>query len=256
MQLIYVHHVRIGAAGYVLTAVLLTASPAWTADVSVAVAANFTGAMKALITAFQAASKHTVVMSTGSTGTLYAQTINGAPYDVFLSADSETPRRLEAEGQAVAGGRFTYAFGKLVLWCPVPGVVDSEGGVLKTAFQHLAIANPATAPYGAAAEQVLRKMGLWDSVRGRIVQGENVTQTFQFAASGNADIGFVAYSQFIEEGSKGSCWVVPDSMYSPLEQQVVLLKRAHQNSSALELLAFLKGPVARAIIVQHGYRVP
>ena len=199
-------------------------------EIHVAVAANFLGTMNEVAAQFEQTTGSHVIVSSGSTGSLYAQIENGAPYDIFLSADSEATRRLESAGTAVAGSRFAYAIGKLALWSADPKRVDQGGKVLRSSeIKHLAIPNPDIAPYGAAAQQVLQRMGLWESLKPRLVQGESVAQTFQFVAGGNAEAGFVAYSQVKESHNVGSCWIVPQEMYSPLEQQAVLLQRARDN---------------------------
>lgn len=245
----------------VLGVAIALASPWADADeVRVAVAANFAQTLTALAEAFTAATGHRVLASTASTGKHYAQIRNGAPFEVFLAADAERPARLEAEGLSVPGTRFTYAVGRLVLWSPRPGYVDADGAVLnQEAFRHLAIANPKTAPYGDAARQVLTHLGLWDSLQARLVRGENVGQAFQFIASGNAELGFVALAQIQYPGSPvdGSRWLPPADWYAPLLQQAVLLPRGRDHAAARALLAFLRGsPVARQIIEAHGYALP
>ena len=221
--------------------------------VRVAVAANFTSAMQQISASFERHSGDHVVLSFGSTGSLYAQIRHGAPYDVFLAADERRPRLLEEAGVAVAGSRFTYAVGRLVLWSATPGVVDAQGEVLKHGkFARLAIANPKTAPYGAAAQQVLQRLKLWSTLQPRIVRGENIAQAHQFVATGNAKLGFVALSQVMKTGG-GSQWRVPQSMYTPIRQQAVLLKRGKDNAAARALIAYLKGAQGRAVIERFGY---
>jgi molybdate transport system substrate-binding protein len=235
---------------------VLTAAMAQAAQVHVAVAANFVGTLDRLATAFEASSGNTLVASSGSTGTLYAQIRNGAPYDVLLAADAEHPKRLEQAGLAVPGSRFTYARGQLVLWSRDPGRVDREGRVLRTdTFRHLAIANPGTAPYGAAAQQALQHLGLWSALAPRLVRGENIGQTFQFVYGGNAELGFVALAQVrqLNPNTRGSWWVVPPKLYDPIEQQGVLLTRARGNAAARAFLTFLQGKRARDIIQADGY---
>jgi molybdate transport system substrate-binding protein len=224
-------------------------------EIRVAVASNFAGAMQTLAAAFEAQTGNRVVLSFGSTGKHYAQIINGAPFDAFFAADEQRPARLEAARRAVAGTRFTYALGRLVLWSPRAGYVDAQGRVLRGDFRHLAIANPRLAPYGRAAEEVLRALGLWEEVADRLVRGENVAQAFQFVASGNAELGFVARAQLVQPpGSKnGSRWLVPPTLYSPITQQAVLLK---DHGAARELLAYVRGGQARAVIEHYGYAVP
>lgn len=206
--------------------------------------------------AFEAQTNHRLMVSYASTGKHYAQIVNGAPFDVFLAADLERPRRLEAKGLAVAGSRFTYALGKLVLWSPQPGLFgDGAEFLIEGNFRFLAIANPRTAPYGLAAEQTLRRLGLWETLWTRIVRGENVGQTYAYVQSGNAELGFVALSQvsIAADQVTGSIWMVPEGLYQPVEQQAVLLT---DNDAARTLLAFLRGEQAATVIRAHGYALP
>jgi molybdate transport system substrate-binding protein len=241
-----------------LSVLALASQAAQAGEVAVAVAANFQVPLEKLGKTFTAKTGHHVQASPGSSGKLYAQILEGAPFDVMLSADAARPRRLEEAGAIVAGSRFTYALGRLVLWSRDPALVDQQGAVLaKRSFHHLAIANPETAPYGAAARQVLEKMKLWPSVEPLLVQGEDIGQTYQFVATGNAELGFVALSQMrTAPPAGGSMWIVPASLYAPIEQQAVLLKRAKDNPAALALLNFLRSPEARAAMEQEGYGVP
>ena len=220
--------------------ILLTASLAIRADeATIAVAANFTAPMQRIASDFERASGHRLKLSFGGTGKLYAQIANGAPFDVLLSADDETPARLEKEGLGVAGSRFTYATGRLVLWSPVDGRVDGEGKVLRDqGIRHIAIANPKTAPYGQAAIETLQAMGLLGSLQGKFVQGENIAQAFQFVQTGNAELGFVALSQVWKDGrlASGSGWVIPAGQHQPIRQDAVLLSRASGNPAARALL--------------------
>ena len=241
-----------------LTALLLalTAPGAVAADVRVAVAANFTAPMQAIAAGFEQATGHKVQLAYGATGMFYAQIKNGAPFDVLLAADDETPAKLEREGAAVAGSRFTYAIGQLALWSAKPGYVDDRGAVLKQgAFAHLALANPRLAPYGAAAVETLNKLGLLAALQPRFVQGENIAQTFQFVSTGNAELGFVALSQVYERGAlkSGSAWIVPASLHSPIRQDAVVLVRGRDNPAARALLTYMKEDKARAIIRAYGY---
>ena len=209
--------------------------------------------MTELVSAFEAASEHTVVVSAGSTGAHYAQIKNGAPFELFFAADAARPTLLEAEGLAVRGSRVTYAIGRIALWIPRAGFVDAEGRVLETtSFRHLAIANPDLAPYGAAAREVLEQRGLWDALRDRIVQGQDIGQTYSFVYSGNAELGFVAYSQIArpQQPIEGSFWLVPEELHEPIEQQAVLLKDV---PGARAFLAFVESPDAHAIIRSFGY---
>ncbi|WP_353235886.1 molybdate ABC transporter substrate-binding protein [Diaphorobacter ruginosibacter] len=224
-------------------------------EVAVAVAANFTAPMQKLGAMFEKQTGNKVVISSGATGKFYAQIVNGAPYDVLLAADDTTPEKLENEGKAVKGTRYTYAIGQLVLWSPRDNYVDSEGKVLNTQFDHISIANPKLAPYGAAAMQALDHLKLTDSIKPRIVTGENIGQTYQFVATGNAPLGFVALSQVMTDGkvTKGSYWIVPESMHEPIRQDAVLLNKGENNDTAKELLKYLKSDEARAVIKTYGY---
>jgi len=222
----------------------------------VAVASNFTAAARTLADEFQRHSGHKVVLVSGSTGKQYAQIVHGAPFDVFLAADSRRPQRLEREKRTAPGSRFTYAFGRLVLWSPDPALVDEQGLVLVSGqFDHLAIANPRLAPYGRAARQVLQALHLWDGQQSRLVQGENIGQAHQFVRSGNAELGLLAYSQVLQDDGRpqGSLWFVPDNLYEPIEQQAVLLR---DGPVARAFLNYLKGREARSLIRQFGYGVP
>ena len=224
--------------------------------VSVAVAANFTAPMQKIAAAFEVDTGHKAELSFGATGKFYAQITHGAPFQVLLSADDTTPARLEREGKAVAHSRFTYAIGTLVLWSAQPGTVDAKGDVLKSGdFKHLAIANPKLAPYGAAALQVMEKLGVATALQPRLVQGENIAQTFQFVSTGNAQLGFVALSQVMADGTirSGSAWQVPASLHEPIRQDAVLLMPGKDSAAASALLTYLRGSKARAIIHSYGY---
>lgn len=226
------------------------------AQVQVAVAANFFAPMKLLAEDFEKATGHKAVLTSGATGKFYAQIKSAAPFDVFLAADDETPKRLEQEGAAVAGSRFTYAIGKLVLWSADPDLVDRNGEVLKRGkFAHIALAAPKLAPYGAAAIETMTRLGLLASLRPRFVQGENLGQTFSFVATGNAELGFVALSQVLENGKlkSGSAWIVPANLYEPIRQDAVLLGRAKDNPAATALMSFLQSDRAQAAIRSFGY---
>ena len=225
------------------------------AETKVAVAANFTDAAREIATAFKARTGHEAALSFGSSGQFYAQIANGAPYEVFLSADAERPRKAEAEGLAVPGSRFTYAVGRLVLFSRTPGLVDGEGAVLKTGrFEKLSIADPRAAPYGRAAVEALTRLKLYDALKPRIVQGASITQAFQYVQTGAAELGFVALSQVVGEPG-GSRWIVPAADHAPIEQQAVLLKTGQDREAAKAFLKFLKGPEAKAIIRRYGYEV-
>ena len=227
-------------------------------EVRVAVAANFTAPMREIGANFERESGHRAALSFGATGMFYAQIGNGAPFDVFLSADDETPARLEKAGIAIAGTRFTYAIGRLALWSTREGYVDEKGEVLRNApFQHLAIANPRTAPYGRAALQALTRLGEVERAKARFVQGENITQTYQFVATGNAELGFVALSQVVKDDklASGSAWVVPSNLHDPIRQDAVLLAPGARNPAARALLEYLKSEKAKALIRSYGYEV-
>lgn len=241
-----------------LLAILAWSGAANAGEVQVAVAANFAGPMEKLAAEFQKDTGHKAVVATGATGKFYAQIKNGAPFEVLLAADDETPARLEKEGKAVAGSRFTYAVGRLVLWSARDVYVDAAGNVLKTGdFKHLSIANPKTAPYGAAAVSTLERLGLRDRLQPRIVQGENIAQAWQFASTGNAELGFVAQSQVWRDGkfTSGSGWIVPASMHDPIRQDAALLNKGNGNPAAQALLQYLRSDKARALIRTFGYEV-
>lgn len=226
------------------------------AEIPVAVAANFAGPMAEIAAGFSAASGHRLKISTGPTKRFYTQIIAGAPFQVLLAADSDTPRQLVSEGRAIAGSSFTYATGRLALWSAQPGRVDALGKVLAGgSFARLAIANPKLAPYGAAAMEVLSKLQLADAVRDKLVVGESVAQSFQFVATGNADLGFVALSQLrrSDKAVPGSYWLVPRSLHSPLRQDAVLLVAGAGSEAAAAFLAHLKSPAVQRILAAHGY---
>lgn len=225
-------------------------------NVAVAVAANFTAPMQKIAAQFEQDTGHKAELSFGATGKFYAQIKNGAPFGILLAADDATPAKIAKEGLGVDASRFTYAIGQLVLWSKQANTVDAEGKVLsKTDWQHIAIANPKLAPYGAAAMQTLDKLGLTSQVQPRIVQGENIGQTYQFAASGNAELGFVALSQVTENGKlrEGSAWVVPANLHDTIRQDAIVLKPGEGNAAAAALMQYLKGDKARAVIQSYGY---
>lgn len=225
-------------------------------EVRVAVAANFAAPAQRVAAAFTEATGHAIKLSPGATGKFFSQIVSGAPFEVLLSADDETPRRLAVEGYALAATRFTYAVGRLVLWSPQPGLVDERGAVLHTAkVTRIAIADPKVAPYGAAAMEVLRGMGLADTVRTKLVTGASIAQAFQFVSTGNAEVGFVALSQVSGPGVApvGSIWRIPAHLHSEIRQDAILLKPGAGNGAAREFLAFLQSPQARAIIASYGY---
>ena len=237
---------------------LLGSAFAAAAEVPVAVAANVAAPMQQIAAAFERDTGHRAVLSIGSTGRFYAQVRNGAPFQVLLAADDETPAKLEREGYAVPGTRFTYATGRLVLWSANPALVDARGDVLRqSGTGKIAIADPKLAPYGAAAVETIGKLGLTDALRPRLVQAESIGQAFQFASTGNAALGFVALSQVMQDGriTSGSAWVVPDSLHAPLRQDAVLLRPGKDAPAAASLLAYLRGSTARAILRAHGYEL-
>lgn len=225
-------------------------------EVHVAVAANFSEPIKVIAADFEKETGHKVVISTGATGAFYAQITNGAPFEVFFAADDETPAKLESQGKTVAGSRFTYAIGRLALWSSKPGVVDDKGEVLKQGnFAHLAAANPKTAPYGAAAVETMKHLGLFDALQSKIVQGENINQTQQFVSSGNAELGFVALSQIWLDGKlrSGSAWLVPSNLYTQIKQDAVILNNGKDKPAAAALVKYLKSDKAKATIKRFGY---
>ncbi len=226
-------------------------------EILIAVAANFTDAARDLLPLFENTTGHAAKASFGSTGKLYAQIAHGAPFAVFLAADAARPAKAEEEGWAVPGSRFTYATGQLVLWSALEELfADGEAYLRGLTFSRLAIANPRTAPYGLAAQQVLESLDIWDQVKDRLVQGDSIAQTFQFVATENAQVGFVALSQVLAwKDGPGSRWVVPRSFHAPIAQQAVLLNKGKDNAAAHAFLSFLSTPAARAIITGHGYGV-
>jgi molybdate transport system substrate-binding protein len=233
-----------------------THGTAHAAQAQVAVATNFAEPIKAIAAVLQKTTGHTLKITTGASGAIYTQITNGAPFDVFLSADNERPERLEKDGLAQPGTRLTYAIGKLVLWSVKPGRVDGQGAVLKaTDLGKVACANPRTAPYGAAAVQVLDKLGLKGTITPKLVQGESIGQAFGFVKTGNADVGFVALSQVLDGGrlKEGSMWVIPQTHYDPIRQDAVLLKKGADNAAAQALLQLLQSPNIKGLIRSYGY---
>lgn len=239
---------------------LLTVSVTSQADTTlVAVAANFTKPMTDIATAFEKTTGHSAKLSFGSSGKFVSQIENGAPFEVFLAADDKNPTKLEQSGLAVVNSHFTYAIGKLVLWSANANLVDDQGDILsKGGFKHIAFADPKLAPYGVAAMEVLKNKGLLDKLQPLFVQGENISQTYQFISTANAELGFVALSQVMENGkvTSGSAWQIPENLYTPIRQDVVLLKKGEDNPAASALLQFLKSPEATAIISKYGYGLP
>jgi len=241
-----------------LLGIFLAFSARWAfaAEVTVAVAANFASTMQTIAKAFAQDSGHQARLVIGSTGKFYAQIKNGAPFQVLLSGDQEIPLRLEKEGLGLAGSRFTYATGRLALWSLQSDLVDAKGEVLRSSrFKRLALADPRLAPYGAAAVEAMEKLGVWGQIKDRVVQGESVGQAFQFVASGNVELGFVALAQLKSQDAvpAGSLWLVPEELHGPLHQDALLLRGGETNSAAIALMRYLKEPRARAIMREHGY---
>jgi len=244
----------LGLAGLAALAALF-APPALAADTQVAVAANFTEPAKEIAAAFKTATGHNAILSFGSSGQFYAQIARGAPYQVFLSADADRPKRAEQDGVGVPKTRFTYAIGRLALYSKTPGLADDGAAVLKSGkFAKLAIADPAAAPYGVAAVQTMKKLGVYEAVKPKIVMGTSITQAYQFTATGAAELGFVALSQVISEAG-GSRWVVPAADHDPIDQQAILLYPGQNSAAAKAFMTFLKSPTAVAIIRRYGYEV-
>lgn len=242
----------------VLASLLGIASTLRADEVSVAVAANFAEPIKAVAAVLEKTTGHTLAITVGSTGKLYAQIKNGAPLDVFLAANTATPAALEKDGLAKTGSSFTYANGKLVLWSADVTKVDAKGDVIKgSGFRKLAYANPKTAPYGEAAVQTIDKLGLTSALTPKLVQGESIGQAFNFVHTGNAEIGFVAMSQVLEGGKlkSGSMWVVPQALYRPIQQNAVLLNRGANNPAAVALVKLLKSPNIKDLIRSYGYDI-
>ena len=237
-----------------LAAALLVSGLALADEVQVAVAANFTAPMQKIAADFEKETGHKVQLSFGATGKFYAQIKNGAPFEILLAADDTTPEKLVKEG--VGAGRFTYAIGKLVLWSSKPGFVDDKGEVLqKGEFKHISVANPKLAPYGQAAVETLTALKLLDSIQPKFVNGENISQTHQFVASGNAELGFVALSQVMKDGkiTDGSAWVVPANLYQPIRQDAVLLGAAKDKPAAQALMKYLTTDKVKTFIKTFGY---
>jgi molybdate transport system substrate-binding protein len=248
--------IKFGLLGALLA---MMAQVANAGEVTAAVAANFTAPVQQIAELFQKETGHTVKLSFGSSGKFYSQIKEGAPFDVFLAADEKNPKLLEQEGLAVADTRFVYALGKLVLWSAKPGFVDDKGAVLsKGEYNKISYADPKLAPYGLAAQETLQKMGLWDKVQSKLVTGESIAQTYQFAATGNADLAFIALSQITKDGkvTEGSLWIVPADMYNPIKQAAIRLTAAKDKAAAQAFLKFLKSEKALAVIRSFGYGLP
>ena len=227
---------------------------AFAAQTNVAVAANFTDAAKEIAAVFHQKTGHEAVLSFGSSGQFYTQITQDAPFQIFLSADNERPKKLVDDGLGVSESRFTYAVGKLVLWSKTPDLVKGEETLKAASFAKLSICNPVAAPYGAAAVEAMKSLKVYDALQPKFVEGANITQAFQFVQTGNAELGFVALSQLTGNDS-GSRWLVPQKLYTPILQDAVLLKKGASNEAATAFMTFLKGPEARAIIEKYGYEV-
>ncbi|MEE7627656.1 molybdate ABC transporter substrate-binding protein [Methylobacter sp. Wu8] len=240
---------------------MLLTPTTWAATTLVAVASDFTKPMTEIAAEFEKATGHTAKLSFGSSGKAFAQIQSGAPFEVYLSASEQYPLELEKTGFAVVDSHFVYAIGKLVLWSAKPGYVDGQGKILATGdFKHIALADPSHAPYGVVAEEVMKSLGVLDKLRPLFVMGENISQTFQFVSTGNAELGFVGLAQVINVNSgkigSGSGWLIPDDLHSPFRQMAVLLKTGAENPAALALVDFLKSPAALAIIEKYGFGLP
>ena len=232
---------------------VLIAAPVFAAETQIAVAANFTEPAKEIAAAFERRTGHHANLAFGASGAFYTQISHGAPFELFLSADADRPAQAEKDGLAVAGSRFTYAVGQLVLWSSTPGLADAGPSVLRQArFDRIAIADPATAPYGAAAIDTMRRLGVYDRLRPKIVTGSSIAQTWQFTSTGAAQLGFVALSQVVAARG-GSRWLVPARLHAPIAQQAVLLRSGAGNPAAIAFLRFLRSPAAVAIIRRYGY---
>lgn len=236
----------------IVAGLLLACAPTRAEQTNVAVAANFTDAAKEIAALFRQKTGHEAVLSFGASGQFYTQITQGAPFQVFLSADDSRPKKLVEDGLAVAGSRVTYAIGKLVLWSKSPGVVTGEETLRAASFAKLSICNPAAAPYGLAALETMKSLNLYDALKPKLVEGATITQAYQFVETGNAEVGFVALSQ-LTGSEAGSRWVVPQALYNPIRQDAVLLKVGAGNDAASAFITFLRGSEARAIIEKYGY---
>ncbi|UOA10285.1 molybdate ABC transporter substrate-binding protein [Methylobacter sp. S3L5C] len=243
----------------ILSMLLLFSQTTWAATVLVAVAANFSKPMTEIAAEFEKATGHSAHLSFGSSGKFVSQLENGGPFEILLSADEKGPQKLEQDGFTVPNSRFVYAQGRLILWSAKPGYIDDQGKILTTGnFKHLALADPKLAPYGAAAVEVLKNQGLFEKLQPLFVQGENIAQTYQFISTANAELGFIALSQVIENGkiTNGSGWIIPDNGHTPIRQGAVLMKKGAENPAAPALLNYLKSAPALAIIKKYGYDLP
>ena len=248
---------RRAVTGLITAGLVLGISPVRAEITTLAVAANFTGTMARLVPAFEQQTGHQVRVSYGSTGKLYAQIHQGAPFDAFMAADDERPQLLEQHGLAVTGTRLPYAEGRLVLWSRNSHLFIDGISYLQSTPQRLAIGNPKTAPYGIAAMEVLENLGLAETLKPILVSGDSIAQTFQFIATGNAEAGFVALAQVHAwKGAKGSLWQVPATLHQPISQHAILLKRGEENPATRAWLNFLITSKAQAIIREDGYDIP
>jgi molybdate transport system substrate-binding protein len=245
-------HLLIAGALAIATGV---AHPAAAGQINVAVAANFTEAAKEIATAFEAKTGNKVLLSFGSSGQFYTQITQDAPFQIFLSADQERPEKAVADGFAISDSRFTYAIGKLVLWSKDANVVKGQETLVQGSFSKIALANPTVAPYGAAAVETMKAVNVYDKLQAKIVQGNDISQTYQFVDTGNAELGFVALSQIVAR-TAGSRWVVPANLYAPIKQDAVLLKKGVNDDAAKAFITFLRGPEAAAIEAKFGYGTP
>lgn len=251
--------IKLRCIAAVFASIGLMSAPVCAGEVRVAVASNFAAPMERIVVQFEKESGHKVNVSLGSSGKFYSQIKGGAPFDVLLAADEAIPKQLQQEKLAVEGSRFTYAIGRLVLWSAQPGFVDAKGAVLNNGnFNKLAIADPKLAPYGMAAKETLERLVMWNAMQRKLVKGENITQTYQFIATENSELGFIALSQITKDGkvSEGSWWVVPAHMYNPIKQAAVQLTAAKDKEAAKAFMTFLKSEKAVAIIRNFGYELP
>ncbi len=235
----------------------ITAAPAFAEQVLVAVAANFVPPFREIALEFEKSTGHRLQVAGGSSGNFYSQIKNGAPFDVFFSADMERPKLLEDEGLGIKGTRFTYAIGRLVLWSPNESLIKGEETLRSKQYKRLAMASPKTAPYGMAAMQAMQKLEIWDSVQAQVVMGESLGQTMGFIESGNAQLGFIALSQVLDPKikGKGGRWDVPNNLHEPIKQDVIMLTRAKDNQAAKALMEFIGSPQAKKIIERYGYEL-
>ena len=253
-------NVKFKVINFLLISIGLSFTQITADEIKVAVASNFYPAMKEIALQYelkqsQSSENHKIILISGSSGKHYAQIMNGAPFDIFFSADKVRPILLEKKGISESGSRFTYALGRLVLWSSLDGFVEKDEQLYNNELRFLAIANPKIAPYGVAAREALISINLWEDLQSKLVRGENIAQTFQFVNSGNAKLGFISYSQLMNPNYPvvGSFWEVPQSMYKPIEQQAVLLKKS---SLAKDFLSFIESDESLNIISKYGYDLP